>query len=60
MQQWKQNESEGHWFYFLDPNGHKMELHVGHLTSRLKFVNQHHMMTFNFTKYKNSNISLLK
>ena len=33
---WKQNTSEGNSIYFLDPDGHKLELHVGDLASRLQ------------------------
>ncbi len=33
---WKTNVSEGDSFYFLDPDGHKLELHVGSLQSRLQ------------------------
>ena len=34
--QWKQNSSEGDSLYILDPDGHKLEIHVGSLKSRLE------------------------
>lgn len=33
---WKENRSEGDSFYFLDPDNHQLELHVGSLASRLQ------------------------
>ncbi len=33
---WKQNTSEGDSLYILDPDGHKLEIHVGSLETRLK------------------------
>ena len=32
---WKDNRSEGDSLYFLDPDGHRLELHAGSLASRL-------------------------
>jgi len=35
VQEWKLNRSEGDSFYFLDPDSHKLEAHVGTLSSRM-------------------------
>lgn len=39
--QWKTNKSECTSLYFLDPDGHKLELHAGSLQSRIA----HYMQT---------------
>jgi catechol 2,3-dioxygenase-like lactoylglutathione lyase family enzyme len=38
--EWSANRSEGDSFYFLDPDGHKLEIHVGDLKSRLKHTRE--------------------
>ena len=35
VKEWKLNRSEGDSFYFLDPDAHKLEVHVGSLSSRI-------------------------
>ena len=37
---WKDNASEGDSIYFLDPDGHRLELHAGSLESRLAAVRE--------------------
>jgi catechol 2,3-dioxygenase-like lactoylglutathione lyase family enzyme len=36
VDEWRKNKSEGDSFYFLDPDGHQLEIHVGDLASRLE------------------------
>jgi catechol 2,3-dioxygenase-like lactoylglutathione lyase family enzyme len=38
---WKENRSEGASLCFLDPDGHRLELHVGTLASRLEHYRNH-------------------
>ena len=35
VREWKENKSEGASLYILDPDGYKLELHVGHWQSRI-------------------------
>lgn len=37
----RDNRSEGASFYFLDPDGHRLEAHVGDLASRLRTCREH-------------------
>lgn len=39
--EWKQNTSEGQSLYILDPDGHKLELHVGDWQARLRACREH-------------------
>jgi len=36
INKWQDNISEGSSLYILDPNGHKLEIHVGNLQTRLE------------------------
>lgn len=40
VEAWRDNRSEGASFYFLDPDGHKLEVHVGDLASRMAACRQ--------------------
>ena len=46
--EWSKNESEGDSFYFLDPDEHKLEIHVGNLQSRLNEMKRNPWDTFEY------------
>ena len=46
--EWSENISEGESFYFNDPDGHKLEVHVGDLESRLKEMKEKPWAEFEF------------
>lgn len=39
--EWKENTSEGYSYYFLDPDGHKLEIHSSGLDARIDFGKKH-------------------
>lgn len=41
VKSFQENSSEGDSFYFLDPDGHKLELHHNTLEDRLKWAKEH-------------------
>jgi catechol 2,3-dioxygenase-like lactoylglutathione lyase family enzyme len=40
VERWQENHSPGDSFYFLDPNGHKLEIHVADLQTRLRTLEE--------------------
>ena len=37
---WQENRSPGESFYFVDPNGHKLEIHASDLAARVKALKE--------------------
>ncbi len=37
---WQENRSEGASLYFVDPNGHKLEIHASDLETRIRTANE--------------------
>lgn len=48
IKEWKTNTSEGDSLYILDPDGHKLEIHVGNLKSRLKSMKNENFQNLEF------------
>ena len=46
VKSFKENSSEGESFYFLDPDGHKLELHYNTIENRLKWARENNWSTF--------------
>ncbi|SCY55220.1 Catechol 2,3-dioxygenase [Alkaliphilus peptidifermentans DSM 18978] len=46
VKSFKENSSEGDSFYFLDPDGHKLELHYNTIEDRLKWARENNWSTF--------------
>jgi catechol 2,3-dioxygenase-like lactoylglutathione lyase family enzyme len=40
VQEWQPNQTEGASYYFVDPNGHKLEIHASDLATRIATAKQ--------------------
>ena len=47
---WQKNRSEGNSYYFLDPDGHKLEIHCTDLENRLEYARKEPWANFTFFK----------